>query len=61
MGVLQELGGDLMKMLATLGVIGAVVLLFIMWSSMGTIGIILILFVLGAAGGIFLLWKSQHG
>jgi hypothetical protein len=53
------IGGDFMKMLATLGVIGAFVVMFLVWGSMGTIGIVLIVAVLG--GGAALWWYFKNG
>jgi hypothetical protein len=48
------IGGDFMKMLATLGVIGAVIVMFYLWSSMGTLGIVLMAAIVG--GGALIWW-----
>jgi len=54
MGDFSDIGNDLMKMIATLGAIAAVVIIFLAWSSIGILAVI-ILVVLAAAG--FIGWK----
>jgi predicted negative regulator of RcsB-dependent stress response len=54
MGDFSDIGNDFMKMIATLGAIAAVVIIFLAWSSIGILAVI-ILVVLAAAG--FIGWK----
>ena len=59
MGVFDEMKGDFMKLVATLGAIGAFVVLFLLWSTMGIWAIVVLLVVL--IGGFFVWNYYRNG
>jgi len=57
--LLGDVGGDFMKMIATLGLVLTFVLLFWIWGSMGTLGIVLIVALLGGGTLVYFILKNQ--
>jgi uncharacterized membrane protein len=59
MGAMEELGGEFMKFIATLGAILAVVGLFILWSSLGIWAIVGVALLLAGGYGAFMYFKRR--